>query len=92
MKEIAIILLIVGILHFILLFKIWKMTDDINILKHRFCNPQYSYSLPVFVTNKEDFATGETVIIKQDGKKGIIKNYHNNIYSVEIEGNIGALA
>lgn len=87
----ALITITGSVLGIILFFKIWGMINDIAALRKKFA-PEYDWTtLPRTTTltgtqeYTQDFAIGETVKTAE-GQTGIVKDFYNGIYDVEIAG------
>lgn len=73
------------------------MTDDVRALRKKIA-PEYEWeTIPKTTTltetqnYKQDFAIGERIKSKSFNKAGIVKDFYNGIYDVDIDGKIYTL-
>lgn len=77
----------VAVLNIILFFKVWGMTNDVAALRKKFA-PEYFPENKIKETQNDiqNFAIGERVNSKSLNKTGVVENFYNGIYKVNIEG------
>lgn len=78
---------VIAVLNIILFFKVWGMTNDVAALRKKFA-PEYFPEKKIKETQNyiQNFAIGERVNSKSLNKTGVVENFYNGIYRVNIEG------
>ena len=75
---------IVGLLHVILFFKIWGMTNDVDKLKERFCTPYFSGVKKKFT---EYYLCGEYEEAYKFLNHYLVSEMHERFYTQSRNGN-----
>lgn len=89
----ALITITGSVLGIILFFKVWQMTNDVAAIREKIApgfdydnsNTRRTSTLTAPTEYTQDYAIGETVKTAE-GQTGIVKDFYNGIYDVEIAG------